>query len=148
MATAIQNSVERWLVHESLRFRYAKSDTDTFRAVITSPGGPDDGTEVFEPKNQPGVIVIGRKCPLNAGQNARFLAMTGQEQSKVRSRISEYCDSIGAVHRFLEENGLNMVGVYTVIDATERQNQSDFSESLGDTARMAGRLKDHLRRTV
>lgn len=147
MMTATRDNVERWLVHEGLKFRYLKGD-DIFRIVISSAGDRYEGVEVFEPRGQPGVIVVGRKCPFGPGQNARFLNMTAPEQHTVRERVASYCDSIGAVHRFLVEDGLNMVGVYIVIDAKERQNQSGFSESLPAVCEMADRLKVHLRRTV
>ena len=145
-----QDNVERWLVHEGLRFKHhKKTDADTFRIVISGPPDARDvDTEIFEPARQRGVIVIGRRCPFGISQNVRFLDMTASEQDVIRERITSYCNSIGAVHRFLVENGLNMVGIYIVIDKEERQNQEDFSEALRDVMRMADQIKVHLRRTV
>lgn len=150
MASRIQNNVERWLVHEGLRFKYQKPDNDhAFRVVISGPPDVRDvDTEIFEPAGQPGVIVIGRRCPFGTGLNRRFLNMTASEQQRVRDRITEYCNSVGAVHRFLIDNGRNIVGVYIVIDSTDRQNQSDFSESLRHITSMSDQVKEHVRRSI
>ena len=150
MASRIQNDVERWLVHEGLRFKYQKPNDDhAFKAVISGPSDVRDiDTEIFEPAKQPGVIVVGRKCPFGTGLNQRFLNMTASEQQRVRDRITEYCTSVGAVHRFFTDNGRSIVGVYIVIDSADRQNQSDFSESLRHITRMSDQVKEHIRRAI
>ena len=149
-ATNIQNNIERWLVHEGLKFKYQKHDTSaTFKVVISGPPDVQDiDTEVFEPASQQGVIVVGKKCLFSTARNQRFLTLTKSEQQRVQDRISEYCNSIGAVHRFLIDNGRHMVGVYVVIDSQEMQNQSYFSESLKKVATMSDGVKEYMRRTI
>ena len=150
MTSRIQNNVERWLVHEGLRFKYQKPDHDhSFKVVISGPPDVRDiDTEIFEPAKQPDVIVVGRRCPFGTRLNQRFLNMTASEQQRVRERITEYCNYVGAVHRFLMDNGRSIVGVYVVIDSADRQNQSDFSESLRQITRISDQVKEHIRRAA
>lgn len=148
VASKAQNDVERWLIHEGLRFRYAKKmPEESFKLIISNPDGRDDGTEVFEPAKQPGVIVVGRKCPYTWSQNARFQNMTQSERDAAEARIEDYCQYLGVVHRFLTEDGLRMVGVYVVLDAENMQNQEGFSDALRAVAEAKDTLKDRLRRT-
>ncbi len=148
-ATRIQNNVERWLVHEGLKFKYQKHDDATFKVIISGPPEIQDiDTEIFEPASQQGVIVVGKRCPFKTTQNQRYLNMTQDEQQKIQDRIAKYCDSVGAVHRFMMDNGRVMVGVYIVIDSQEMQNQSYFSESLRQTIQMADSVKEYMRRTI
>lgn len=148
MVSKAQNDVERWLVHEGLRFKYSNTTSEeVFKLVIKNPDGRDDDTEIFEPQKQPGVIVVGKKCPYTWNQNSRFLNMTQTEQDTAEARIVEYCQYLGVVHRFLTENGLRMVGVYAVLDTENRQNQDNFSDALGAVAEAKDRLREHLRRT-
>ena len=150
MASIIQNNVERWLVHEGLKFNYHKPDDNhAFKVVINGPAHVQDiDTEVFEPAKQLGVIVIGRKCPFGTNQNKRYLNMSESEQKKMQERIAEYCNSIGVVHRFLIENGRSIVGIYIVIDSKEKQNQVDFSEALRNITNISDTVKDHIRRNI
>lgn len=150
MASLIQNSVERWLVHEGLKFKYQKPDGDhAFKVVISGPADVRDvDTEVFEPAKQLGVIVIGRRCPFGTSQNQRYLNMSESEQKKVQERIAEYCNYIGVVHRFLIESGRSMVCVYIVIDSKDKQNQSDFSESLQSITKISDTVKEYMRRNI
>lgn len=149
MASAMQNNTERWLVHEGLRFKYAGSDSDAFRFTISGPEDVRDiNTEIFEPAGQPGIIVIGRKCPFGTRQNVRYQNMTESERQKVRERISAYCNSIGAVHRFSAEAGRETVGVYIVLDSEDRLNQMAFSDSLKQITEMSDGVKEYLMRTV
>lgn len=150
MTSRIQSNVERWLIHEGLRFKYQKPDDDhSFKVVISGPPDVRDmGTEIFEPVKQPGVIVVGRGCPFGTRLNQRFLNMTASEQQRVQERIAEYCNYVGAVHRFLIDSGRNIVGVYVVIDSADRQNQSDFSESLRQITRISDQVKEHIRRAT
>lgn len=145
-----QNNVERWLVHEGLRLKYLKEDPDTvFKVVISGPADASDiDTEVFEPAKQPGVIVIGRKCPFGTGQNVRFLNMNEAEQGRIKERIDNYCNDIGTVHRFFIDDGRAIVGVYVVLDTKDKQNQSDFSNSLRTVITTADQVKNYLRRSI
>ena len=148
-ASKAQNDVERWLIHEGLRLKYQKDNDSTFKVIVSGPPDAQDvDTEIFEPAGQQGVIVVGRKCPFGTAQNQRYLAMSEAEQENVQERITEYCNSIGAVHRFLTESGRSIVGVYIVIDAADKQNQSYFSDSLRQVTKMADMVKEYIRRTT
>lgn len=147
--TRTQNNVERWLVHEGLKFKYQKDNDVNFKVVISGPAGVRDiDTEVFEPVKQPGVIVIGRRCAFGTGQNKRFLDMNTSEQQRVQGRLAEYCNSMRIVHRFFEDDGRSIVGAYIVIDSADKQNQLDFSESLQQITKMADQIKEHIRRSI
>lgn len=149
MVSQMQNNTERWLVHEGLRFRYEDSDTDQFKVIITgNADARDAGTEIFEPSKQPGIIVIGRKCPFGTEKNIRYSNMTESERQQIMGRISTYCNTIGAVHRFYTINGRRTVGVYIVLDSSNKINQSYFSDSLGQIVEMYDKVNNYLKRAV
>ena len=57
----LQDSVERWLFHENYSFKESKIKEDTFRFIIKGLGAYKIPIEIFEPKKQSGVIVLGGK---------------------------------------------------------------------------------------
>ncbi|KAF6241982.1 hypothetical protein C6988_10655, partial [Nitrosopumilus sp. b1] len=63
MSTRLRDNVERWLTHENYKFKNATTDEDSFRVSVKHIGSFGNTLEIFEPKNQPNVLVIGAKCP-------------------------------------------------------------------------------------
>ncbi len=149
MVSKTQDNVERWLVHAEFKFKYATDpSTEMFKIMISSPDSYDEGTEVFEPRNQPGTIVIGKRRMLRSNANKRFFDMTPEEQNLVEQKISSYCDLLEAVHRFFIENGRKGVGVYIVLDPNRGYNQMDFLNSLERIIEMADRLAMYMKKTL
>ena len=73
----MQNAVERWLTHGSYKFKQVQMDGSFFCSVIRHLGGFGNPVHVFEPVDQPGVIIVGSKVPLKSMQNFRYLKFNG-----------------------------------------------------------------------
>ena len=98
---------------------------------------PTTATEVFEPKGQENILVIGIKIALKTKQQIRFRELTDTEQENYKKKIDDFCYSIKAVHKFLDEDGKKMVGVYIVLDKQEQLNQPFFFKTLQDITEMS-----------
>ena len=66
------DNVERWLIHENYEFQQVKSDDAVFKILIKNSDGLGNNTEVFEPKGQENILVIGIKLALKTKQQIRF----------------------------------------------------------------------------
>jgi len=141
-----RDDVERWLVQGSHRFASAGTGEDSFRFIIRQADSLAGRIEIFEPKSQPGVLVIGAMCPLKNSQNARYLGLSGKERRNLEKRIADYCRSIRAVHRLHEEDGRMTVGVYVVLDKEEQINQAGFAEAVRTAAGLGDRASRYLLR--
>ena len=146
-ARGLRDNVERWLTHENYSFKDVKTGEDSFRVSIKHVGSFGNSIEIFEPKNQPNVLVVGAKCPLKNNQNARYLKLTNEEKKNFETKIGDYCYSIQAIHRFLDENGKKIVGVYAVLDKEEKLNQVDFGETLQKVIEMSDKTTQYLMKT-
>ena len=105
------DNVERWLIHENFEFKTVKSDDSTFKIII---------------KNGDGL-----------GNNIEVLELNENEQEAIKKKIADFCYSIKAIHKFLDENGKKMVGVYIVLDKQEQLNQPYFLNALGEITEMS-----------
>jgi len=133
----LRDNVERWLVHENYQFEQVKSDEASFKILIKNSDGLGNDTEVFEPKGQENILVIGIKIALKTKQQMRFRELTDTEQENYKKKIDDFCYSIKAVHKFLDENGKKMVGVYIVLDKQEHLNQPSFFKTLQEITEMS-----------
>ena len=143
----LRDNVERWLTHENYKFKDVTTDEDSFRVLIKHTGSFGNNLEIFEPKNQPNVLVLGAKCPLKNNQNARYLRLSEAEQERFEKKVADYCYSIQAIHRFLDENGKKIVGVYAVLDKEEQLNQVDFTETIQKVVEMSDKTTQFLTKT-
>ncbi len=143
----LMDSVERWLVHENYSFKNAKTDEDSFRVLIRHIGSFGNRLEIFEPKTQPGVLVLGAKCPLKNNQNARYLKLTDSEKENFEEKVADYCQSIQAICKFSDEDGKKLVGVYAVLDKKEQLNQGDFGDAIKRVAEMSDKTAHYLMKT-
>ena len=133
----LRDNVERWLVHENYEFEQMKSDEASFKILIKNSDGLGNDTEVFEPKGQENILVIGIKIALKTKQQLRFRELTDIEQENYKKKIDDFCYSIKAVHKFLDEDGKKMVGVYIVLDKQEQLNQPSFFKTLQEITEMS-----------
>ena len=62
---------------------------------------------------------------------------SNEEQQKIKTKIADFCYSIKAVHKFVDENGKKMVGVYIILDKPEQLNQPFFIKTLQDIIEMS-----------
>ena len=65
------------------------------------------------------------------------MELNENEQEKIKSKITDFCYSIKAVHKFLDEDGKKKVGVYIVLDKQEQLNQPFFMETLQNVIEMS-----------
>lgn len=141
----LRDAVQRWLAHEGYEAEKSQTEKDTaFELAVTNAGGPGGRVYVFGPEKQPGVLVIGARCPLRTSQNYRYMRLTEDQKERMRDRIRNYCDDIRAVCRFSEDFGRHITGVYTVLDKEENHNQRDFLEALEKTAEMGDLVSGYM----
>jgi len=142
-----RDDVERWLVQDSYKFASAKTDGDSFRFVIAHTGSFANDLEIFEPAGQPGVLVIGTKCPFSNGQNARYLRLGGAERQNLENRLADHSRSIRAVHRFLNQDGKRAVGVYVVLDGQGWLTKQEFADAVKAVIEMGDKTSRYLLRS-
>jgi len=67
----LRDSVERWLVQDGYPVTETKTE-DNFKIIIKNIDAFSNNLEIFEPKEQSGVLVIGVKIPLKGKQMMRY----------------------------------------------------------------------------
>ena len=133
----LRDSVERWLIHENYSFKLSNTDDTSFKILIKNGDGLGNNIEVFEPREQEKILVIGVKVSFHHKLIRRFLELNESEQETIKTKITNFCYSIKAVHKFLDENGKKMVGVYIVLDKPEQLNQPFFIKTLQEIIEMS-----------
>ena len=135
--TRLHDSVERWLIHENYPMKKIQSDDDTFKFIIKNGDGLGNNIEIFEPKQQEGILVVGVKVELKTKLITRFLELTETEQEKLKTKIADFCYSIKAIHKFLDEDGKKKAGIYIVLDKQKQLNQEFFMKTLENIIEMS-----------
>ncbi len=125
----LHESVERWLVQENYSFNETKTE-DNFKIIIKNVDAFSNNLEIFEPKQQASVLVIGVKIPLKSKQMIRYLKLNQKEKENFEKKITDFCYSIKAINKFFDEDGMKKVGVYVVLDKKEHLNQPNFMITL------------------
>ena len=126
----LRDNVERWLIHENYPFKETKSKDSTFKILIKNGDGLGNDIEVFEPEQQQDILVIGVKVSFHHKLIRRFLELNENEQEKIKSKIADFCYSIKAVYKFLDEDGKKKAGVYIILDKPGQLNQPFFLKTL------------------
>ena len=132
----LRDSVERWLTHENYSYVGSKSD-DIFKILIKNGDGLGNSIEVFEPNGQENILVVGVKLSFHHKLIRRFLELNESEQEKIKNKMADFCYSIKAVHKFLDENGKKILGIYIVLDKPEHHNQPFFIKTLQEIVEMS-----------
>jgi hypothetical protein len=143
----LRNNVERWLIHENYSFKDVKSNQDSFRIRIKDIGSFKIPIEIFEPKTQPNVLVLGGKVFLRNPQTARYNKLTDSEQEKFKNSVKDFCDSIKAIHKIFKEDGKVVIGIYLVLDKIERFTQENVLEALGKVTEMSEKTYQFINKT-
>ncbi len=125
----LHESVERWLVQENYSFNETKTE-DNFKIIIKNVDAFSNNLEIFEPKQQANVLVIGVKIPLKSKQMIRYLKLNKKEKENFEKKITDFCYSIKVINKFFDEDGMKKVGVYIVLDKKEHLNQPNFMITL------------------
>ena len=143
----IRDSVERWLIHENFKFSEIQNEENIFHINIKHSGAFGTSIEIFQPKKQANVLVLGGKIPLRNNQNARYLKLNDMEKANFEKKVGDFCYSIQAIHKFLEENGKKIIGVYVVIEDEAKFNQQDFTNAIQKVTEMSERTTQYLLKT-
>jgi len=139
-ANRLQNSVERWLVHENYKFSNKKNDDATFCSVIKNVGTYGTPIEIFEPKNQLGVLVLGGKAFFKNNQTLRYNKLTESERENFHESVKDYCNSIYAISKIFKEDGKVVVGVYVVLDKVEQFTQQVVMDTISKVNEMSEKV--------
>ena len=140
----LHDSVQRWLVHENYSFNEVKTEEDNFKITITDIGRDSGNLEIFEPKQQSNILVIGVKVQLKTGQMMRFLKLNEKQKENLEKKITDFCYSIKAVNKFFYEDGRKKVGIYIVLDKKEQLNQPSFTKTLSEIMEMSDKTRKFL----
>lgn len=143
----MRDNVERWLIHEGLSFEDMKNTENTFQILVKHAGKYGIPAEIFEPKSQPGVIVIGAKVIMKDNQISRYLGFTEDEKEKFERRVTEYCNSIQAINRIVTEDGKQKVGVFVVLDDKDNINQQTVLDALSRVSELHEKTSRFLMKT-
>ena len=131
----MRDNVERWLIHESLSFNPVKSEENSFQILVKHAGQYGKHVDIFEPKSQLGILVVGAKVEMKNNQIIRYRGFTDEEKTKFSDKLSDFCNSIQAISKIISEDGKQKVAVYVVLDDKENINQQtmlDAIESLSE----------------
>jgi len=110
----MRDNVERWLIHESLPFDQVKSEENAFQILVKHAGQYGIPVDIFEPKAQSGILVIGAKIEMKNNQIIRYRGFTEDERTKFANKVSDFCNSIEAISKIINEDGKQKVAVYVV----------------------------------
>ena len=136
----LRNNVERWLVHENYKFSNKKMDDATFCSVIKNVGTFGIPIEIFEPKNQLGVLVLGGKIFLKNNQTLRYNKLTDSEKGNFHDSVKDYCNTIYAISKVFKEDGKVVIGVYVVLDKVEQFNQQVVIDTISQVNEMSEKV--------
>jgi len=125
----LHQSVERWLVQEGYSITETKTE-DNFKIIVKNIDAFGNNLEIFEPKQQANVLVIGVKIPLKGKQMMRYNQFNQKEKENFEKKMTDFCYSIQAINKFFDEDGMKKVGVYIVLDKKEQLNQPNFMITL------------------
>ena len=125
----LRDSVERWLVQDGYSITETKTE-DNFKIIVKNIDAFSNDLEIFEPKQQAGVLVIGVKIPLKGKQMMRYNQLNEKEKENFEKKMTDFCQSIQAINKFFDEDGMKKVGVYIVLDKKEQINQPSFIATL------------------
>ena len=143
----MRDNVERWLIHEGLSFEEVKNQDNTFQILVKHAGQYGIPVEIFEPKAQAGIIVIGTKIIMKNSQISRYLGFSDDEKQKFEKKVSNFCYSIQAINKMITEDGKQKVGVYVVLDDKENINQQTVFDAMDKISEMHEKTSRFLLKT-
>lgn len=143
----MRDNIERWLLHESHSFESIKNPENSFKIMIKHAGQYGIPVEIFEPKSQPGVIVIGAKVIMKNNQIARYLGFNDDEKARFEKKVADFCNSIQAINRMITEDGKKKVGVFVVLDGKEPITQQIIFDSIDRVSEMHEKTMRFLMKT-
>ena len=129
-ASRMRDNVERWLIHESLPFNQIKNEENSFQILVKHAGQFGIPVEIFEPKAQLGILVIGAKIEMKNNQIIRYRGFNEEEKAKFANKVLDFCNSIEVISKIITEDGKQKVAVYVVLDSKENINQQAMFDAI------------------
>ena len=146
-ATKMQDNVERWLIHEGHSFEEIKNLDNSFQILVKHAGQYGIPAEIFEPKAQLGILVIGSKVIMKNKQIARYLGFNEEEKEIFKKKVSDFCNSIHAINKIITEDGKQKIGLYVVLDDKENINQQTVFDAIDRVSEMHEKAARFLMKT-
>ena len=143
----MRDNVERWLIHESLSFNSVKSEENSFQILVKHAGQYGIPVDIFEPKSQLGILVVGAKVEMKNNQIIRYRGFTDEEKSKFGDKLSDFCNSIEAISKIITEDGKQKIAVYVVLDDKENINQQTMLDAIDSLSEKHERTSRFLLKT-
>lgn len=143
----LRDSVERWLIHEGHSFEEIKNPDNSFQILVKHAGQYGNPAEIFEPKAQPGILVIGSKVIMKNKQIARYLGFNEEEKEIFKKKVSDFCNSIHAINKIITEDGKQKIGLYVVLDDKENINQETVFDAINRISEMHEKAARFLMKT-
>ena len=143
----MRDNIERWLIHEGLSFEEIKNPENSFQILVKHAGQYGIPVEIFEPKAQSGVIVLGAKAIMKNNQIARYLGFNEEEKERFKERVSDFCNSIHAISKIITEDGKQKIGVFVVLDDKENINQQTIFDAIDRVSEMHEKTARFLMKT-
>jgi len=143
----MRDNVERWLIHEGLSFNSVKSEENSFQILVKHAGQYGIPVDIFEPKSQLGILVVGAKVEMKNNQIIRYRGFTDEEKSKFSDKLSDFCNSIEAISKIITEDGKQKVAVYVVLDDKENINQQAMLDAIDSLSEKHERTSRFLLKT-
>ena len=132
----MRDNVERWLIHEGLKFEETKNPDNVFQILVKHAGPAGVPVEIFEPKAQEGILVIGSKINMKNNQISRYLGFSEEEKTKFEKKVADYCYTLQAINKNTTEDGKRKIGVYVVLDKEESINQQGLFDAMDRVSEM------------
>ena len=146
-ATKMQDNVERWLIHEGHSFEEIKNLDNSFQILVKHAGQYGIPAEIFEPKAQLGILVIGSKVIMKNKQISRYLGFNEEEKGIFKKKVSDFCNSIHAINKIITEDGKQKIGLYVVLDDKENINQQTVFDAIDRVSEMHEKAARFLMKT-
>ncbi len=143
----MRDRVERWLIHESHSFEFVKNQENSFHIIVKHAGKAGSPVEIFEPKNQPGIIVVGSKIIMKNNQIVRYLGFNSEEKERFEKKVGDYCYSLQAINKMIEEDGKQKIGVYVILDDKVDINQQNLFDAINRVSVMYEKTERFLLKT-
>ena len=146
-SSKMRDNVERWLIHEGLSFEEIKNPDNSFQILVKHAGQYGIPIDIFEPKDQEGILVVGAKVVMKNNHIARYLGFNSEEKEKFEKKVSDFCYSIQAINKHITEDGKQKVGVYVVLDDKENINQQTVFDAIDRVSEMYEKTSRFLMKT-
>ena len=143
----MRDNVERWLTHEGHSFEEVKNTENSFQILVKHAGQYGIPAEIFEPKAQLGILVIGSKVIMKNKQIARYLGFNEEEKGIFKKKVSDFCNSIHAINKIITEDGKQKIGLYVVLDDKENINQQTVFDAIDRVSEMHEKAARFLMKT-